>query len=420
MRILVLSNLCPPFSIGGYEIACANVAAGLHALGHEVQLATSYSHVPGPPDPPYVKRCFGLNWFQPVPIADEKALQYALFHAAISDDTNTMVLLQRLRDFAPDLVYVWNLFGVGGIAMLDLLNMLRVPWVMHLMDDMPHHLLAGAPPHVRSVFGGSTADLFAHGRVISMSHSLIDEILTKTGIAFDGGVEIIPGWVDTRHLPAERAPSQGAPTRFAYSGRIAGHKGIDLILEAAASLQRQGIRDFTIDAFGEGDVAYYIDMAQRLGVQDIVFFRGPRTQEDLFVEYASHHAFLFPTWEREPFGFAPVEAAACGCVPILTRQCGAAERLVDIAHCLKIDRTAESLAQAMRQIITGGVDLAAMSQRAMTVVRSDLTFEKMLGRIAAFLVQDLRDWDRRRMEDARLALLLHTKHHLGAAMMFGQ
>jgi len=167
-------------------------------------------------------------------------------------------------------------------------------------------------------------------------------------------------------------------------------------------------------------VAFYIDIAQRLGVQDVIFFRGPRTQEELFAHYVSFHAFLFPTWEREPFGFAPIEAAACGCVPALTRQCGAAERLVDTAHCLKIDRTTEGLADAMRQIITGDVDLAAMSRRAMTAVRSDITFRRMLGRIAAFLVQDVHDWDHGRGEDGRLALLLHTKHHLGAAMMFGQ
>jgi glycogen(starch) synthase len=108
---------------------------------------------------------------------------------------------------------------------------------MHLMDDMPHYLLAGAPPHVRSVFGGSAMDLFSRGRVISMSDSLIEEIPTKTGIAFDGGVEIIPGWVDTRDLPRERAPCEGEPTRFVYAGRIAEHKGVGLMLEAAASLQ---------------------------------------------------------------------------------------------------------------------------------------------------------------------------------------
>jgi glycogen synthase len=419
MKILILSNLCPPFSIGGYETGCANVAAGLHELGHIVCLATSRSPLPGS-DPSYVERCFGLHWFQPVVLADEATRRYPLFHASVSDYANTTELLRLLRDFVPDIVYVWNLFGIGGIALLDLLNILHVPWVMHLMDNMPHHLLAGAPPHVRSIFGGSTADLLSRGRVIAMSSKLIEEVQTESGIAFDGGVEIVPGWVDLRCLPERAATPPDGPMRFVCAGHVTEHKGMDLVLEAAALLRCEGVGDFTIDIFGEGDIPFYIDLAQRLGLRDIVCFQGRRTQLQLLSLYAGYQAFLFPTWEREPFGFAPIEAAACGCVPILTRQCGAAERLVDTAHCLKIDRTAASLADAMRQIIGGSVDIAGVSRRAMTAVRGDLSFERMLGRIVHFLVQDGRDWDRCRLDDARLKLLLHTKHHLAAAMMFGQ
>jgi glycogen(starch) synthase len=420
MRILMLSNLCPPFSVGGYEIACANVAAGLHEMGHEVRLATTRSPLPGPSEPSYVERCFGLHWFQPVTIADESVRRYPLFHASISDYNNTAELLRLLRGFAPDVVYVWNLFGIGGIALLDLLNMLRVPWVMHLMDNMPHHLLAGAPAHVRSVFGGSTADLLSRGRVIAMSDKLVEEVLTESGIAFDGGVEIVPGWVDLRCVPEPSETRPGKVTRFVAAGQIVEHKGIGLILEATAILHGEGGRRFTVDVFGEGSIPFYIDLAQRLGVQDIIHFQGRRTQQELLSLYATYQAFLFPTWEREPFGFAPIEAAACGCVPILTRQSGAAERLVDTAHCLKIDRTAHSLADAMRQIIDGSTDIAAMSRRAMDAVRGDLSFEPILCRIASILMHDRHEWVRGNRDDDGLKLLLHTKHQLAAAMMFGQ
>ena len=204
MKILILSNLCPPFSIGGYEIACANMAAALHEAGHEVKLATGRSHLPGPAEPSYVERCFTLHWFQPVTIAEERVRAYSLFHASVSDYSNTLDLLRLLRSFAPDVVYAWNLFGIGGIAMLDLLNTLGVPWALHLMDNMPHHLLAGAPAHVRSLFGGSAGDLFAHGRAIAMSDKLVCEILEETKLTFDGGLDIVPGWIDTRGLPAPR------------------------------------------------------------------------------------------------------------------------------------------------------------------------------------------------------------------------
>lgn len=43
VRILLLSNLYPPQSIGGYERAIADYARLLHKRGHEVLVLTSAS-----------------------------------------------------------------------------------------------------------------------------------------------------------------------------------------------------------------------------------------------------------------------------------------------------------------------------------------------------------------------------------------
>src|ERR671918_1913723 len=41
MRILIVSNLYPPYYLGGYEIRCALVAEGLRQAGHNVRVLTS-------------------------------------------------------------------------------------------------------------------------------------------------------------------------------------------------------------------------------------------------------------------------------------------------------------------------------------------------------------------------------------------
>jgi glycogen synthase len=419
LKILILSNLCPPFWIGGYEIGCANVAAGLYTAGHNIRLATCRSHVPGPPDPIYIDRCFNLQWYQPTSVVDE-VVRYPLFHAAVSDYDNSLELLRLLRSFAPDVVYLWNIWGIGGIALLDLLNTLDVPWVLHLMDNLPHHLIAGGPEHVRSIFGGSISDLFSRGRVISISQRLLDEIFEDVHMTFDGDLEIVPGWVDSRVLPGDFENCRGSGTRFVSAGRVCTEKGIELILEAAALLSRQGIREFNVDIFGAGELPSFIDMAQRLGVNNIVRFLGPRAQAELIPLYSGYHGFLFPTWEREPFGFAPIEAAATGCIPVVTRQCGAAERLVDLVHCLKIDRTAEELALAMRRIVERTVDLPALARRAANMVRHDLGFDRALGRVIDILNAASRDWNKKSAHEDWVPLLIHAKHYLAYAMMFGE
>ena len=55
-----------------------------------------------------------------------------------------------------------------------------------------------------------------------------------------------------------------------------------------------------------------------------------------------------PDPRREPFGFAPLEAAARGCVPIMSQACGIAEWFVHGVHFLKAPRTAEAFAEAVR------------------------------------------------------------------------
>ena len=61
-------------------------------------------------------------------------------------------------------------------------------------------------------------------------------------------------------------------------------------------------------------------------------------------------------------------AAGCGVLPIVTRNCGVAERLVDQVHCLKIDRTAADLAKAMASIVSGTIDLDKLAARAAGMV----------------------------------------------------
>ncbi|HHW4677972.1 MAG TPA: glycosyltransferase family 4 protein [Xylella sp.] len=43
MKILIISNLYPPFYIGGYELGCKNIVDGLVAKGHDVVVLTSRS-----------------------------------------------------------------------------------------------------------------------------------------------------------------------------------------------------------------------------------------------------------------------------------------------------------------------------------------------------------------------------------------
>jgi glycogen(starch) synthase len=418
MRILFLTNLFPPLVMGGYEVACANVARGMAACGHEVRVLTSWSHLPLPADDPaWVLRGLDLYWHIPHRSSNAMVDMRDLHSALCSSYANTLHLLNSLRDFRPDVVYVWNVIGIGATAMLDVLNQVGVPWVLHLMDRVPVEIAHNTPAFILGLFGAQGSALYARARIISMSQHLLDEIETMSGITFPQGADLVPGWADLSAALPHEAYLRNGIARFVTAGAVVEHKGIELVLHASARLKAEGLT-FTVDVFGDGELLQYMATARAMQVDDRVRFLGPKTQSELVRLHAAYDAFLFPSWEREPFGFAPIEAAGCGTPPIMTRNCGASERLVDGVHCLKIERTAEDLTEAMRCIAANRIDLARIGRAGQRLVTSDLSFARCLDRIEAILRAHAHSWSRA-TEDPMLPLLAFLKHNLSVSLRFG-
>ena len=419
MRILFLTNLYPPVVLGGYEIACANVAQAMSARGHDVQVLTTWSHLPLSADNPvWVRRELDLYWYIPHKSKNNDVNERDWHSAVCSSYSNTYHLINTLRDFRPDIVYVWNLTGIGGAAMLDLLNQVGVPWALHMMDKVPVDIVTNIPANVLGLFNAQGSALYARACIISISQHLLDEIKALSGITFVQGTFIEPGFVDLSAVVPHQPYLRHGNARFVTAGYVTPHKGIDLILQASAMLKTKGLA-FTVDVYGDGELPGYVDMARALKVDDRIRFLGSRSQPELIKLYAGYDAFLFPTWEREPFGFAPVEAAGCGTPPIMTRNCGASERLVDGVHCLKIDRTVANLADTMAKVIGDQVDLARIGRAGQRLVTTDLSFVRFIERIESILNVHAQPWGREAVDDQSLPLLAFLKHNLSVSLRFG-
>ena len=251
-----------------------------------------------------------------------------------------------------------------------------------------------------------------------MSEHLLAEIAETTGLRFENPPEVIPGWVDTKGLGQRRRYRLGGLLRLVAAGSLGPHKGTDLILHGCATLMSEGYLNFTVDIYGLGDPQTWIALADHLGVSDCVHFRNALPQKEFLEALPQYDCLLFPTLVREPFGFAPIEAAACGVVPILTRNAGAAERLVDGVHAVKIDRSADALAGAIRSLLDEELDVAALGRRAARYVRHDLNFERCVDAIERTLRRRRHPWDAHRAADSRLAAVLFAKHELGRYLTF--
>ena len=206
----------------------------------------------------------------------------------------------------------------------------------------------------------------------------------------NGEVEIVPNWVTDVPPSRRTAYLQEGTLRIISAGQLNRNKGVDLIIEAAGLLRDEGYRNFQVDLFGKGDELTFQMMVQRLGLHEHVTLTGGRTQAELMRIYEHYDLFAFPTWEREPFAFAPLEAAASGCVPVMTEICGNGEWMVHGVHCLKVPRTAEALAETFRQVLEGGIDLQPLGRRASAMVRRDFHLQTLIPRIERALDREAR------------------------------
>ena len=353
MRILVISNLYPPDVLGGYEMACQQAADALREAGHDVFVLTTVPRAKPVPSDPHVGRRLRLTDVYDGYVMDRVG---AVGHAVHRTEAhgvqafNVHVLGQAVEEFGPDVAYVWNVIGLGGLGMLAALQHLGVPWVMHLGDCVPRSLCALGADHPSG--GGALAEAFnrlCRGRFICCSRTVLDEV-EAGGVRIAGRTALLPNWVVTPGSPGRTGYAPGGRLRLVTAGSFGTHKGTDIVIKAAGLLRDRGRTNFSVDLYGIGSDHVFWTMIHSEHL-DMVRICGFRTQAQLDELYPQYDVFLFPTWAREPFGIAPIEAMAHGCVAVMSRLCGLSEWFIGGVDCLKIDRDPGALADAIELIL---------------------------------------------------------------------
>ncbi len=386
MKILVLSNLYPPDILGGYEIACNQAVEGLRARGHDVRVLTSTPREPVPPEPHVLRRFQLIDiWYNATRSQSHPAVNQVWDASAnwfISH--NVHVLLEEIDSFRPDVVYAWMLNGIGGLGLMGCLQYRKIPWVWHLGDEVPLLLCSNnwrVVPELARLF-----NRFITGRYLSCSQSMIARMEAK-GLKLSGQVEVLSNWIVGDRPPPRTSFYRSGLLKVVSAARVTRDKGIDLLVEAARLLRDDGVDDFQIDVYGPIIDRTIPSLVQKYGLDDHVRFWGRRPQAEMPLCFAQADLFAFPTEAREPFGLAPLEAAAQGCVPLITQACGIAERLVHGVHCWKTLRRARSFADVIAAIIRGEIDLAPIGRRVQAVVWRDFHLDSLIPKIERTLEQ---------------------------------
>lgn len=347
MKILTITNLFPPEFIGGYELLMLEIVTMLANKGHEIIVATSplVNHSEsGHTNGIQIRRELSYTGLSLDPPQSNEKLKSTYINMG-----NIAVIRRIIEEFKPDRILLGNIDGLGAIGIISFLHDCGMNTVLYLADN-PFSEIEQSKQTWHDFVKLYRADrALKNLQVIVISQGILDEIINALGLSL-GFANLIPGTVSSSEAKKERDLISKTGYRFVFCSRVAPHKGIHIVIDAARKLIELGENNFQIDIFGGGNIPDLLQKAHAYGLGNHIRYGGLVGREEMLDRYAEYDALLFPTWMREPLGLVAIEAAAKGCIPILTAQTGAAEWLPS-TDCIKIERTAEGLAGGMQRVM---------------------------------------------------------------------
>lgn len=342
MRILVVSNLYPPFFIGGYEIGCKQAVDALKDKGHDVLVLTSYYGIDKPVVQDNVYRLLRFSY-------DPNLLRRKILYKEV---VNQFVLKRICRQFRPDILFVWNLTHIS-VTLPIIAQKMRIPvcyymfdtWLCSWESDQWSLMQKSTSVTARLIrAAGGLIGIEKPFRLPSLQHAIFASNYLKNAAIEKGRASkensVIWWGINTdRYLLTGEDISKGV--RLLYVGQIIRHKGVHTIVNALDIVKSAIGQSQEITLTIVGDILQlpeYVEELQQIikmkGLEPFIRFTGKLDNEQLPEIYADHDIFVFASIWDEPFGITLLEAMASGLAVLGTATGGSSEILQDSINAL--------------------------------------------------------------------------------------
>lgn len=346
MKILVLSNLYPPFYIGGYEIMCKTIVDGLKEKGHDIKVLTSSYGSKTIEKEKDILRVLSFD----ISCNKWKANNPFLLYRQTKNDLNQFNKV--MKEYKPALVYIWGMYGISK-RILNEVQKYKVPILFDLhdewlannyekLDDLWIDYWKGTPKKqiskiVKVILGkcckwqdleksfSIPKELFK--RAIFVSEDLKNRYIQK-GVIFEESKVIyngIPFELFTRNVDKSK---ESAIFKLLFVGQVAEHKGVHTILKGLDVLRTLNY-NVELTIVGTGSKKYMDQlhkMAKELNITNYIHFVGKKERNQLSEIYNNHDCFVSSSEWPESFILTILEAMACG-LPVITTATGGTKEI---------------------------------------------------------------------------------------------
>lgn len=418
LRILVVSNLFPPYYRGGYELRCQQVAKALVRRGHTVQVVTSVYGLPQDGDR-FHRGAEDVGGVRVRRMLQQSAYEGRIirrpwtYYQARAELADARAFMGVVREFEPNVINWWSLDGITQ-TLLPLAQRLGVPDVHWIEDpwmirnygadgETPAAFWrmvwegAWGPPPFRPLLrlGGRWAETRAaraglptrefpnRPRHVCFVSDYLRSYYLDHGLAFPSS-EVIHGGVPVEDfLQPLRAPRPDQPLRLLYAGQISPDRGLHCVIEALGTLERQHRSRVSLQVAGYNPTAYFERIQRRVAELDLgaqVNFLGKVPHEQMRTVYGDADVLVFPSSRPEGLPLTMVEAMLTGCTVVSTGSGGAGEiaALSDQPRFPPEDPPA--LSRLMVRLIEDRSEVYRLAARGQQVAVKDFSLDQMLER----------------------------------------
>jgi glycosyltransferase involved in cell wall biosynthesis len=319
MRILFVSNLFPPSHIGGYELACRDTVDLLAANGNECHVLTSDFGAEG---------ASASDMNTTYPIEREMLLHHnwdsrhtvAPFQRVQQD--NLECLREAIARVRPQVIYIWNLYGLGWKLLEALDQPGAPPATFHFMDWSVmayqwtfRRLLSSLRVRERSIWGNVRPKI---RNAIFISRFTCQQLSLSPRCA-----SIIYPYLRADNIPEKKDYSVGDTIKAVFVGQIEPHKGIFFLCEALESYRQSTGRDIHLDVYGLSRNGNDALMSEQFG--DFLSVMTNVDRASVLNRLSGYDLGFFPSLWEEPFGIAQIEMMQASLPVISTGRGGSGE-----------------------------------------------------------------------------------------------